>query len=94
LPTKEWASDRNRRRNVGVPHEISFKTKPEIALAQMIRWAREAGLPRDVVLMDAGYGGVPICARASLTALSLSYAPASSHTRPNGHLARDRVARS
>jgi len=35
---KEWASDRKRRRKVGVPDEISFKTKPEIALAQ-IRWA-------------------------------------------------------
>jgi len=36
---------RTRRRKVGVPHEISFKAKPEIALAQM-RWACEAGLPR------------------------------------------------
>ena len=32
---KEWASDRKRRRKVGVPDEISFKTKPEIALAQL-----------------------------------------------------------
>ena len=30
---KEWASDRKRRRKVGVPDEISFMTKPEIALA-------------------------------------------------------------
>jgi SRSO17 transposase len=36
---KEWASDRKRRRKVGVPpdevppDEICFKTKPEIALA-------------------------------------------------------------
>ena len=35
---KEWASDHKRRRKVGVPDEISFRTKPEIALAQ-IRWA-------------------------------------------------------
>ena len=54
---KEWASDRKRRRKVGVPDEISFKTKPEIALAQ-IRWACEAGLPRGAVLMDAGYGKI------------------------------------
>src|ERR1700693_1291898 len=52
---KDWASDRERRRKVGVPDEIGFKTKPEIALAQ-IRWACEAGLPHGVVLMDAGYG--------------------------------------
>jgi SRSO17 transposase len=38
-----------------VPEEISFKTKPEIALEQL-RWACEAGLARGVVLMDAGYG--------------------------------------
>ena len=31
---KEWASDRKRQHKVGVPDEISFKTKPEIALAQ------------------------------------------------------------
>src|SRR5262245_29126367 len=68
---KEWASDRKRRRKVGVPDEISFKTKPEIALTQ-IRWACEAGLPRGAVLMDAGYG-VDTDLRTSLTALGLSY---------------------
>ena len=35
--------------------EIAFQTKPEIALEQ-IRAACAAGLPRGVVLMDAGYG--------------------------------------
>src|SRR5262249_32548038 len=68
---KEWASDRKRRRKVGVPDEISFKTKPEIALAQ-IRWACEAGLPRGAVLMDAGYG-VDTDLRTSIAALGLSY---------------------
>jgi SRSO17 transposase len=76
---KEWASDRKRRRKVGVPDEISFKTKPEIALAQ-IRWACEAGLPRGAVLMDAGYG-VDTDLRTSITALGLSYvAGIQSHT--------------
>ena len=76
---KEWASDRKRRRKVGVPDEISFKTKPEIALAQ-IRWACEAGLPRGAVLMDAGYG-VHTDLRTSITALGLSYvAGIQSHT--------------
>ena len=37
----------------GVPADISFKTKPEIALKQM-RWACEHGLPRGVALMDPG----------------------------------------
>jgi SRSO17 transposase len=52
---EDWASDMARRRKVGVPAEIAFKTKPEIALEQ-IRAARAAGLPPGVVLMDAGYG--------------------------------------
>jgi SRSO17 transposase len=52
---EEWARDAARRRKAGVPAEIVFKTKPEIALDQ-IRWACEAGLPRGVVLLDAGYG--------------------------------------
>ena len=52
---QDWASDRARRRKAGVPEEIVFKTKPEIALDQL-RWACAAGLPRGVVLMDAGYG--------------------------------------
>src|SRR5215468_10054029 len=76
---KDWASDRKRRRKVGVPEEITFKTKPEIALAQ-IRWACEAGLPRGAVVMDAGFG-VDTNLRTSITALGLSYvAGIQSHT--------------
>src|SRR5271167_2369564 len=52
---KDWAADDVRRRKAGVPKEIVFKTKPEIALDQL-RWACQAGLPRGVVLLDAGYG--------------------------------------
>ena len=51
----DWSKDRARRKKAGVPKEIKFKTKPEIALEQM-RWAREAGLPCGVALMDAAYG--------------------------------------
>ena len=42
---QEWTSDHTRRRKAGVPDEIAFKTKPEIALDQL-RWAHAAGLPR------------------------------------------------
>jgi SRSO17 transposase len=52
---KDWAEDDRRRCKAKVPEEISFKTKPEIALEQ-IRWACEMGLPGDMVLVDAGYG--------------------------------------
>src|SRR5262249_38166598 len=52
---REWSKDRARRRKAGVPREVRFKTKQEIALEQ-IRWACKAGLPRGVALMDADYG--------------------------------------
>ena len=68
---QDWAKDRARRRKVGVPKEIVFKTKPQIALEQL-RWACEAGLPRGVVLMDAGYGA-DTDVRANITTLGLSY---------------------
>jgi SRSO17 transposase len=54
----DWTKDRARRKKAGVPKEIKFKTKPEIALEQ-IRWACEAGLPRGVALMDTAYGRDP-----------------------------------
>src|SRR5467141_3078353 len=50
-----WADDDDRRAKTGVPEEITFKTKPQIALEQ-IRWACEVGLPGSMALMDAGYG--------------------------------------
>src|SRR5262252_6513988 len=46
---KEWAQDEKRRRKVGVPDEVTFKPKTEIALEQ-VHWACEADLPRGVVL--------------------------------------------
>jgi len=68
---KEWADDEERRRKAGVPDDIEFKTKPEIALEQ-VRWALEAGLPPGMVLMDGGYG-VSTDLRESISALGLPY---------------------
>ena len=68
---KDWAGDSKRRHKTGVPEDVCFKTKPEIALAQ-IDAACKADFPRGVVLMDAGYG----CnteLRAGIDALSLRY---------------------
>lgn len=50
-----WANDKQKRKKAGVPEEILFQTKPQIALDQ-IRRARERGVPTGVVLADAGYG--------------------------------------
>jgi SRSO17 transposase len=68
---QDWTKDRARRKKAGVPPEIGFKTKPEIALEQ-IRWACEAGLPRGVALMDAAYGNDSRL-RAGMTALEVPY---------------------
>jgi SRSO17 transposase len=69
---QEWADDEARRRKAHVPEGIVFQTKPEIALEQL-RWACEAGLPRAVVLLDAGYGNHTNL-RTQISALGLSYA--------------------
>jgi SRSO17 transposase len=50
-----WASDPERRKQAGVPKEIRFQTKPEIALGQ-IRLLVAEGVPHGVVLADAGRG--------------------------------------
>src|ERR1700710_2762241 len=68
-----WTKDRARRKKAGVPKEIKFKTKPEIAQEQ-IRWACEAGLPRGVALMDAAYGNDSRL-RAGMTELGVPYVP-------------------
>ncbi len=68
---REWAEDGARRRKAGVPDEIGFRTKPELALEQL-RWACASGLPRAVVVMDPGYGN-DAKLRARTTALGLSY---------------------
>jgi SRSO17 transposase len=68
---KEWSEDRARRERGGVPEEVSFKTKPQIAL-ELIRRACAAGLPRGVLLMDLDYGRDSRL-RAGISALGLSY---------------------
>ena len=66
-----WSGDKQRRDKAGVPEEIEFQTKPQIALDQ-IRRARERGVPTGVVLADAGYGNDGQF-RAQLTEWQLPY---------------------
>jgi SRSO17 transposase len=68
---QDWAKDGTRRDKAGVPAEIAFQTKPEIALEQ-VRWACAAGLPRGVGLMDGAYGNDSRL-RTGLTELGVSY---------------------
>src|SRR5262249_3101469 len=55
LPEQEWALDNKRRAAAGVPAEVAFRTKWEIALEQL-DGALIAGIRRHIVLGDAGYG--------------------------------------
>ena len=71
---KDWAEDAARRNKAHVPAAIRFKTKPQIALAQ-IRAALAAGVAPGVVLMDASYG-TNGALRASIAALALFYVAA------------------
>ena len=68
---QEWAADAERRGKTGVPEEIAFRTKPEIALSQL-RAALAADIPRGVVLLDAGYGNNTHL-RTEISALGLPY---------------------
>ena len=70
LPEK-WAKDRRGRKKAGVPVEVKFLTKPEIALEQ-IRAAKAAGVPTGIILADAGYGN-ETAFREELSAMGLEY---------------------
>ena len=67
-----WAKDGERREAAGVPSEIAFRPKWQIALDE-IRRVIEAGVRFGDVLADAGYGA---CAdfRRGLTTLGLTWA--------------------
>jgi len=68
---KEWAQDRARREKAGVPEELEFRTKPQIALTQL-RTAVRAGLKLGVIGADAAFGDDPEF-RDGLTLLDLRY---------------------
>lgn len=52
---QEWAEDRARRQEAGVPEEVSFQTKPQLAKA-MLQRALEGGVPASWVTGDEVYG--------------------------------------
>ncbi len=68
---ESWARDLQRRRKAGVPDEVRFQTKPQIALDQ-IRQALENEVEPGVVLADAAYGN-DSAFRAELQKLKLEY---------------------
>ena len=54
LPER-WTADRGRCQAAGVPEEVAFATKPELAL-EMLRQARRDNVPPAPVLGDSAYG--------------------------------------
>ncbi len=52
---EEWTTDRVRCREAGIPDQVEFATKGELA-QQMLRRAFEAGVAADWVVGDTVYG--------------------------------------
>lgn len=69
---REWAEDKRRCERAGVPPEVGFASKGELAWGQ-IEAALKAGIPRGRVLMDAAYGD-EAALRDRLSAHALPYA--------------------
>ena len=59
---QEWASDRERRQEAGVPEGLIFRTKPELAL-EMVADAVTEGIPVRWVGGDSIYGNSPTFAQ-------------------------------
>ena len=68
----EWADDPDQRAQAGVPNDVAFQTKQQIALDQL-RAARATGIDAEVVLADAGYGN-DTDFRDGITGIGLAYA--------------------
>jgi len=68
---QEWTDDAERRLKAGVPEQVSFATKTQIALEQLGDLLAR-GAPRHCVLADAAYG-VDYAFRRALTDMGLLY---------------------
>jgi len=78
VPNDSWCRQPSRRREAGIPDELGFRTKPQIALDQ-IRRLLANGVAPEVVLADSAYGdGTDF--RSALDELGLAYAVGLSST--------------
>jgi SRSO17 transposase len=86
--TRDWAADDERRELTGVPDELAFATKPQLAAAMLTR-ARQAGVPARWVAADEVYGGRELRQRIRELGYGYAIAVAASHRvdTPAGRLA-------
>jgi SRSO17 transposase len=75
-----WTSDRPRCRAAGVPEEVGFQTKPQLA-RMMLERALDAGVPAAWVTADEVYGGDPTL-RGWLEDRGVAYVLAIKRTEP------------
>lgn len=68
---REWAADKERRKEAGVPDSVVFRTKPELGV-EMVQQAIDRGLPFRWVTADSVYGDSPTFVQ-SLRALDKWY---------------------
>jgi SRSO17 transposase len=88
---REWAEDSARRGEAGVPEEVRFATKGELA-KEMLRRALEAGIPASWVVADTVYGTARGL-RGWLEEQGRSYVLAVPATQGVSHEGRQRQAR-
>jgi SRSO17 transposase len=69
---ESWAQAPARRKEARIPEDVTFKTKPQLAL-QMIGRAVADGVPKGVLLADSAYG-TSTEFRAGIRSLGLDYA--------------------
>lgn len=85
---RQWAADDERRTLVGVPDEVEFATKPDLAL-ELIRAAVAAGVHAEYVTADEVYGSQAL--RTACRSMGLGYVVAVPATRQ--HTTPDRRRR-
>jgi SRSO17 transposase len=66
-----WANDPQRRAEARIPEEVTFKTKPQLAI-DIIERALEDSIPGELVLADSAYGD-SVDFRNTLRAIGLDY---------------------
>jgi SRSO17 transposase len=90
---KAWAEDAARRAKAGVPEDVRFQSKPQIALDQIAMAAGCPDIPKGVVVVDAGYGNemdfrlgvadLGLCYVAGIRATTTLWAPGTGPLAPS-----------